>query len=95
MYSEESNVNNNNNICNHEFYSIQHYLIKFVGDFRQVSDFFHVLRFAPPIQLTATFNTISVISWWSVSLMEETGEPRENHRHTISHNVVHLAQIEI
>ena len=27
----------------------------------------------------ATFNNISVISWWSVLLMEETGVPRENH----------------
>ena len=28
----------------------------------------------------ATFNNISVISWWSVLLVEETGVPRENHR---------------
>ena len=28
----------------------------------------------------ATFNNISVISWRSVLLMEETGVPRENHR---------------
>jgi len=27
-----------------------------------------------------TFNNISVISWWSVLLMDETGVPRENHR---------------
>ena len=27
-----------------------------------------------------TFNNISVISWWSVLLVEETGVPRENHR---------------
>jgi hypothetical protein len=27
----------------------------------------------------ATFNNISVISWRSVLLMEETGVPRENH----------------
>jgi hypothetical protein len=27
----------------------------------------------------ATFNNISVISWWSVLLVEETGVPRENH----------------
>ena len=39
----------------------------------------------------ATFNNISVISWWSVLLMEETGE---NHRpvasnwQALSHNVV-------
>ena len=43
-----------------------------------------------------TFNNISVISWWSVLLVEETGGPRENHRpvasdwETLSHNVVHL-----
>ena len=42
----------------------------------------------------ATFNNISVISWWSVLLVEETGVPGENHRHvashwqTLSHNVV-------
>jgi hypothetical protein len=48
-----------------------------------------------------TFNNISVISWWSVLLVEETGGPGENHRpvashwKTLSHNVVHLAQIEI
>ena len=28
----------------------------------------------------ATFNNISVISWWSVLLVEETGLPGENHR---------------
>jgi hypothetical protein len=27
-----------------------------------------------------TFNNISVISWQSVLLVEETGEPGENHR---------------
>jgi hypothetical protein len=49
----------------------------------------------------ATFNYISVISWRSVLLMEETGGPGENHRpvacnwQTLSHNVVHLALIEI
>jgi hypothetical protein len=42
----------------------------------------------------ATFNNISVISWRSVLLVEETGEPGENHRlvashlQTLSHNVV-------
>jgi len=41
----------------------------------------------------ATFNNISVISWWSVLLVGETGVPRENHRpaashwQTFSHNV--------
>jgi len=29
--------------------------------------------------LNATFNNISVISWRSVLLVEETGKPGENH----------------
>ena len=47
----------------------------------------------------ATFNNISVISWQSVLLVEETGGPGENHRpvashrQTLSHIVVHLALI--
>jgi len=42
----------------------------------------------------ATINNISVISWRSVLLVEETGVPGENrrraasHRQTLSHNVV-------
>ena len=35
-------------------YSIQHYVIKFVSDLWQVSDFLRVLPFPPPIKLTAT-----------------------------------------
>ena len=30
--------------------------------------------------VNVTFNNISVISWWSVLLVEETGGPVENHR---------------
>jgi hypothetical protein len=47
----------------------------------------------------ATFNNISVISWWSVLLVEETGVPGENHRpaashwQTISHNVISRVHI--
>ena len=32
-----------------------------------------------------TFNNISVISWWSALLMEETGGPGENHQSAASH----------
>jgi hypothetical protein len=32
-----------------------------------------------------TTSDISIISWWSVLLMEETRVPRENHRPTLSH----------
>jgi hypothetical protein len=33
---------------------VQHYVIKFVSDLRQVGGFLRFLRFAPPIKLTAT-----------------------------------------
>jgi hypothetical protein len=33
----------------------------------------------------ATFNNISVISWWSILLVEETGVQEENHRPAVSH----------
>ena len=36
----------------------------------------------------ATFNDISVISWQSVLLVEETGVPEENHRPAVSHRQV-------
>ena len=35
-------------------YSIQHYVIKFVGDLQQVGGFLLVFRLPPPIKLTAT-----------------------------------------
>ena len=37
-----------------EVYSIQHYVIKFVNDLRQVGGFPRVLRFPPPIKPTTT-----------------------------------------
>jgi hypothetical protein len=48
------------------------------------------------INILCIFNNISVISWRSVSLVEETGIPRENYRpvtshwQTLSHNVSQL-----
>jgi hypothetical protein len=44
----------NSNPFHGEVYSIQAYVIKFVSDFRQVSGFLRVLRFLPPMKLTAT-----------------------------------------
>ena len=37
-----------------EVYSIQHYVVKFVSDLWQVDGLIRVLRFTPPIKLTAT-----------------------------------------
>ena len=53
------------------------------------------------MMFNATFNNISVISWRSFLLVEETAGLEENHRlvaghwQTLSYNVVHLALIEI
>jgi len=37
------------------------------------------------VTLNAKFNNISVLSWRSVLLVEETGIPGENHRHVAIH----------
>ena len=37
-----------------EVYFIQHYVIKFVSDLREVGGLLLALRFPPPIKLTAT-----------------------------------------
>ena len=37
-----------------------------------------------------TFNNISVISWPSVLLVEETGVLWKNHRPAVSHNMLYL-----
>jgi hypothetical protein len=65
--------------------SIQHYVIKFVSDLRQVSGFLKVdIMYTNLIQMmlvgwfiviNATFNNISVISSWTVLLVEETLVP--------------------
>ena len=41
------------NTVHGKVYSIQHYMIKFVSDLRQVGGFLRVLRFPPPIKLIA------------------------------------------
>ena len=80
-------------ISSNKYYIIQEFLL--VG--YQVHDWLFVYLMV----FNATFNNISVISWRSVSLVEENGGPRENHRpvtshwQTLSHNVVHLTLIEI
>ena len=37
-----------------EVYTVQHYVIRFVSDLRQVGCCLWILRFPPPIKLTAT-----------------------------------------
>ena len=63
--------------------------------------FFFMDKYVCLFVFSATFHNISVISWQSVLLVEETGGPEENNRPVTSHwqtlslNVVHLALMEI
>jgi len=50
-----------------------------------IIDIAHVTKKIWLMVIHATFKNISVISWLSVLLVEETGVPRENHRPVASH----------
>jgi hypothetical protein len=43
--------------------SVQHYMIKFVSDLRQVCGFLRVLRYPPPIKLTSTISLEYCWKW--------------------------------
>jgi len=47
-----------------EMYSIQHYVIKYISDLRQVGGFLRVLRFHPPTKLTATIFKLKYCWKW-------------------------------
>ena len=53
------------------------------------------------VVFNATFNNISVITWWSVLLVDETVVPGENHQpvashgKTLSHNVVSITPLRV
>jgi hypothetical protein len=46
--------------ANDEMHTIQHYVMKFVGDLRQVDGCLRVLRISPPITLTAISFTLKM-----------------------------------
>ena len=77
---------------NHWFFNIRNIILKW--RFCTIFMIIHQVGLSRFKMFNATFNNISVISWRSVSLVEETGVPRENHRpvashwQTLSHNVV-------
>jgi hypothetical protein len=59
-----------------EVYLIQHYVMRFVSDLRQVSGFLRVLRFPPPIKLTTTeiflkvaLNTINLKNLYNIQVV--------------------------
>ena len=46
---------------------------------------YNLIRLVWLMVFNATFNNVSVISWQSVLVVEETGGPGENHQHVGSH----------
>jgi hypothetical protein len=48
---------------------VQHYVIKFVSDLWQVGGFLQVLRFPPPIKLTATIYSTERDMPWSITVI--------------------------
>ena len=44
------------NLIHGEVFLIQHYVIKFVSDLRQVGDFLQTLQISPPIKLTPGYS---------------------------------------
>ena len=55
-----------------EVYSIQHYEIEFVSDLRQVSGFLRLLRFPPPIKLTATIFITEIVLKVALNTINQT-----------------------
>jgi hypothetical protein len=51
---------------------VQHYVIKFVSDFQQVGGFLQVLRFPPPIKLTACSCYNFHLTLWVESVLVTT-----------------------
>jgi len=66
---------------NFDIYEIYFYMAQYNGLFCFTCTFVKLLLclFVCLMVFNATFNNISVISWCSVLLVEETGAPRENH----------------
>jgi hypothetical protein len=63
---------------------VQHYVIKFVSDLRQVEGFLRVIRFPPPIKLTATLerNKTSLSRKIQKQNKNKTNENKENNTKT-------------
>ena len=59
---------------------IQHYVIKFVSDLRQVGGFLHVLRFPPPMKLTPGYSCNIVESGVEHHKLNHIFNPFESHR---------------
>jgi hypothetical protein len=56
-YQKDMMINTTNVVSANPTQAMQHYVIKFVSDLRQIGGFLRVLRFPPQAKLTATIYT--------------------------------------
>jgi hypothetical protein len=66
-------------------YFVQDNILKDRPFFWGKTEFFKNVFWSRIFSYKNSVNNISVISWWSVLLVEETGGPGENHRPVTSH----------
>ena len=62
-----------------EVYSMQHYVIKFVSDLRQVGCFLQVLLFPPPIKLAAPLIT-EILLKVALRTIKPTDQLKQSHK---------------
>jgi hypothetical protein len=55
-----------------EVYSIQHYVIKFVSDLREVGGFLRVLRFPPPIKPETPYDITKILLKVALNTINQT-----------------------
>jgi hypothetical protein len=56
----------------YEVYMIQHYVIKFVSDLRQVGCFLRVLQFPPPIKPETPYNITEILLKVALNTINDT-----------------------
>ena len=81
MVNNSTNINKTNNYQNLSSENKENSVINLILLYNNHSKWIRVRVMV----FNATFNNISVISWRSVLLVEETGVPGENHRPVASH----------
>jgi hypothetical protein len=71
-----------------EVYSIQHYVIKFVSDLRQVVGFLGVLRFLPP-SITDRHDITGILLKVALNTIKQTNKLNNGTTHCVCHVISH------
>ena len=59
---------------------VQHYVIKFVSDLRQVGGFLLVLRFPPPVKLTASHDIAYILLKVALTSTKQTNKQTHTYK---------------